>query len=114
MVFTVGTITLAVQMFAFYGSSVLIALIAQNIMGYSAYQAGLMISSGAVMALFAMPTAGRLIAIVDNRILITFGALVSGYGMLMASHLNFESTFWQITMPRVLLGGGGFHGFGFR
>ena len=104
--FTVGTITLAVQMFAFYGSSVLIALIAQNIMGYSAYQAGLMISSGAVMALFAMPTAGRLIAIVDNRILITFGALVSGYGMLMASHLNFDSTFWQVTMPRVLLGGG--------
>jgi DHA2 family multidrug resistance protein len=104
--FTVGTMMLAVQMFAFYGSSVLIALLAQNIMGYTAYQAGLMIASGAIMAVVAMPIGGRLISVVDPRILIATGALVSGLGMLMASRLNFEATFWQVTMPRVLLGAG--------
>ncbi len=104
--FAMGTIMLAIQTFAFYGCSVLIALLGQKIMGYTAYQAGLVIASGAIVSVIAMPLGGRLMSFVDLRLLIGTGALVSGFGMLLASHLNFEATLWQVTMPRALLGAG--------
>ena len=104
--FTTGTLMMSIQMFAFYGSIVLISLYAQKTMGYTAYQAGLIVASGAVMSVIAMPLAGRLLTYVDPRILIGTGALVSGYGMLRATQLNFDATFWQVMMPRIFLGMG--------
>jgi DHA2 family multidrug resistance protein len=104
--FTIGTLMMSIQMFAFYGSIVLIALYAQKIMGYTAYQAGLIVASGAIMSVIAMPLAGRLLTYVDPRILIGTGALVSGYGMLRATQLNLEATFLQVMLPRVFLGVG--------
>jgi DHA2 family multidrug resistance protein len=104
--FTIGTLMMSIQMFAFYGSIVLIALYAQKIMGYTAYQAGLIVASGAIMSVIAMPLAGRLLTYVDPRILIGIGALVSGYGMLRATQLNLEATYWQVMLPRVYLGMG--------
>ncbi len=104
--FALGTIQIAILSFGFYGSVVLISLFAQTIMGYTSYQAGLVIASGAVASVVTMPLAGRLLSFVDPRILIGPGALTSGIGMLLASHLNVEATFWQVMMPRLLLGMG--------
>jgi DHA2 family multidrug resistance protein len=106
LTFTAGTIMMSVQMFAFYGCIVLIALFAQTIMGYTGYQAGLVVASGAIASVIAMPLAGRLLSYIDPRLLIGTGALVSGFGMLKASHLNFDATFLQVMTPRLLLGVG--------
>jgi DHA2 family multidrug resistance protein len=104
--FALGTIQIATLSFAFYGSIVLIALFAQTIMGYTAYQTGIVIASGAMASVVTMPMAGRLLSFIDARVLIGTGALVSGIGMLLASHLNMEASFWQVMLPRVLLGMG--------
>lgn len=104
--FAIGTILMAIQMFSFYGPVVLIALFAQTIMGYTAFQAGMVIASGAVVSVVVMPLGGRLLSIIDPRLVIGTGALVSGFGMVLASHLSNEATFWQVMMPRVLLGMG--------
>ncbi|MBW1767306.1 MAG: DHA2 family efflux MFS transporter permease subunit [Deltaproteobacteria bacterium] len=106
LTFTVGTMMMSIQMFAFYGCIVLIALFAQTIMGYTGYQAGLVVASGAITSVITMPLAGRLLSYVDPRILIGTGALVSGFGMLLASHLSLDATFWQVMMPRIFLGMG--------
>jgi len=86
--------------------TLLIALFAQTIMGYTAYQTGVVIASGAAASVITMPMAGRLLSFVDARLLIGTGALVSGLGMLYASHLNMGASFWQIMLPRLLLGMG--------
>lgn len=104
--FAVGTILMAIQMFGFYGPVVLIALFTQTIMGYTAFLAGVVIASGAAPSLVTMPLGGRLISIVDPRLIIGIGALVSGFGMLLASHLSTEAAFWQVAVPRILLGMG--------
>jgi len=104
--FAIGTILMAIQMFGFYGSIVLIALFAQTIMGYTAFQAGLVIASGAIASVVIMPLGGRLLSVIDPRLLIGTGALVSGFGMVLASHLSSEATFWQVALPRMLLGMG--------
>ena len=104
--FAIGSIQIAFLSFGFYGSIVLIALLAQTIMGYTIYQTGLVIASGAIASVVTMPMAGPLLSYVDPRLLIGTGALVSGFGMLLASHLNMGASFWHIMMPRVLLGMG--------
>lgn len=104
--FAFGAIQVAMLNFGFYGSIVLIALFAQTIMGYTAYQAGLVLASGALASVVTMPLGGRLLSYIDPRILIGTGALVSASGMLLASHLHLGASFWQIMMPRVLLGMG--------
>jgi DHA2 family multidrug resistance protein len=104
--FAIGTMLMAIQMFGFFGSIVLIALFAQTLMGYTALQAGIVVASGAMTSVIAMPVAGRLLSVVDPRLLIGTGALVSGLGMLQASYLNLQATYWQVMMPRVLLGMG--------
>jgi DHA2 family multidrug resistance protein len=104
--FALGTIQISILSFSFYGSIVLIALFAQTVMGYTAYQTGIVIASGAVASVITMPLAGRLLSFVDARLLIGTGALVSGLGMLFASHLHMGASFWQVMLPRVLLGTG--------
>ncbi len=104
--FALGTVQIAILSFGFYGSIVLIALFAQTIMGYTNYQAGLVIASGAIASVVTMPLAGKLLSYVDARVLIGIGALVSGWGMQFASSLNTEASFWQVTIPRLLLGMG--------
>jgi len=104
--FAVGTILMAIQMFGFYGPVVLIALFTQTIMGYTAFLAGVVLASGAIPSIVTMPLGGRLISIVDPRLIIGIGALVSGFGMLLASHLSNEAAFWQVAVPRILLGMG--------
>ncbi len=102
--FTVGTVLMALQNFGFYGAIVLIALFAQTLMGYTTLQAGLVIASGAVTSVVTISLAGRLLNLLDYRLMIGAGALVSGLAMLKASSLNLEASFFQVMMPRLLLG----------
>jgi DHA2 family multidrug resistance protein len=104
--FALGTIQIAILNLGFYGSIVLISLFSQSIMGYTSYQAGLVIASGAIASVVTMPMAGPLLSFIDARILIGIGALVSGMGMILASHLTMGASLWQVMLPRVLLGMG--------
>jgi DHA2 family multidrug resistance protein len=104
--FGAGIVLTAVQSFAFYGAIVLIALFAQTLMGYSTLQAGLVIASGASTSVITMPLAGRLLPVVDARLIIGAGALVSGWAMVEASSLSLDASFLQIMLPRFLLGAG--------
>ncbi|MBI3988836.1 MAG: DHA2 family efflux MFS transporter permease subunit [candidate division NC10 bacterium] len=102
--FTIGIILMALQNFGFYGAIVLIALFAQTLMGYTTLQTGLVIASGAVTSVVTISLAGRLLTLLDYRIMIGAGALVSGLAMLKASSLSLEASFFQVMMPRLLLG----------
>jgi DHA2 family multidrug resistance protein len=104
--FAAGILLTAVQSFAFYGAILLIALFAQALMGYTTLQAGLVIASGASMSVLTMPLAGRLLTLVDARLIIGCGALLAGWAMLEAAALSLDASFWQVLLPRFLLGAG--------
>ena len=53
--------------FILFGTTVLIPLFVQPMMGYTAEQAGLVISPGGIAILFLMPLVGFLVGRVDNR-----------------------------------------------
>jgi DHA2 family multidrug resistance protein len=68
-----------------YGTTVLFPLYVQGVMNYSAQQAGLVLSPGALAIAFLMPVAAAVMASIDARILIAFGFAVTALALFYMS-----------------------------
>jgi len=69
-----------------FGTTVLIPQYLQTVMGYTAENAGLVLSPGGFTVMICMPIVGQLISRVDGRLLIAFGFIVLSSAMIhMAS-----------------------------
>jgi DHA2 family multidrug resistance protein len=75
--FAVGNVLLFVLGFTLMGSTVLVPLFVQSLLGYTATDAGLVLSPGGFAIMLLMPITGALSGKIDSRIFITIG-LVSG------------------------------------
>lgn len=74
MMFTLGIVI--------YTVSVLIPSFLQAFMGYTAYLAGLALSPGALVVILLLPVVGRLGTILDGRVLIATGFLITSLAMI--------------------------------
>jgi DHA2 family multidrug resistance protein len=104
--FAVGTILMFLLGFGLYGSFTMLPLFVQQLMGYTATWAGLVLSPGGVMSLFAMGFVGRMVGRVDTRLLVTFGALMNVYAMWLLQHVYLGVDFWYVTLGRITQGFG--------
>lgn len=95
--------------FILFGSTVLLPMMVQTLMGYTATQAGLLLSPGGLTVLVAMPFIGMLISKVDVRHMITFGLLCNCIAMFLFSHMNLQTDYWSLATVRMIQG----LGFGF-
>jgi DHA2 family multidrug resistance protein len=77
-----------------YGTTVLLPILVQTLMGYTAEWAGLVLSPGGLITLFVMPLVGRLLAKVQPRWLVVCGLLILGVGMYELSELSLQTGFW--------------------
>src|SRR5579863_6479333 len=77
-----------------YGTTVLLPILLQTQMGYTAQWAGLVLSPGGLVTLFVMPLVGRLLGIFQPRWLVVCGLLILGFGMFRLSLLNLQTGFW--------------------
>src|SRR3569623_51785 len=66
---------------ALYSSTVLIPQFLQEIMGYSARQAGMAVSSGGLVLMFLFPVAGALAPKFDARKLVSVGCVITTWGL---------------------------------
>ena len=64
-----------------YSSTVLIPQFLQEIMGYSAEQAGMAVSSGGLVLMFLFPVAGFLAPKFDPRELVAMGFIITTFGL---------------------------------
>jgi len=71
---------------ALYGSTVLLPQYLQVWMGYSAQDAGMVLSPGGVTVILLLPIVGRLISKVDSRYLIAFGFLILSAALFHMAH----------------------------
>jgi DHA2 family multidrug resistance protein len=104
--FLVGTVLIAVVGAALYGTVALLPLFLQTIMGYPALQSGMAVSPRGIGAFFASIVVGRIVAKVDNRLLIAAGFLILAYGSYELTQINLEIAFKNIMMPNVVMGVG--------
>jgi DHA2 family multidrug resistance protein len=86
-----------------YSSTVLIPQYLQEIMGYSAEQAGMAVSSGGLALMFLFPVAGALAPKFDPRWLVAFGFIVTTYGLWRMTGLNLNTSFAMAVSWRVVI-----------
>jgi len=79
---------------ALFGSTVLLPQYLQVLMGYSAQQAGMVLSPGGFVVILLLPLVGRLVSRVDARLLIGFGFMVLSMSLVyMTGHLYADIDF---------------------
>jgi DHA2 family multidrug resistance protein len=88
---------------ALYSSTVLIPEFLQEIMGYSARQAGMAVSSGGLVLMFLFPVAGALAPKFDPRKLVSIGFIITTWGLWRMSTLNLNISFGQAVSWRVFI-----------
>ena len=97
--FTLATGSMLILGFVLYGSTALLPLFLQTLLGYTATQSGLVLSPGGLAILLCMPFVGRLVRKVEARWLIIFGILVSSTGLFWMSKfslgIDFRTAMWS-------------------
>ncbi len=104
LTYSTGTFLMGVVGFILYGAIVLLPLQAQSMLGYTALEAGKIIAPGGMATLLTMPMAGALLGRFDARPLIITGTLLLASALYLLSGQNFNSGYWQLAFPRILMG----------
>ncbi len=104
--FSSGNLIIFLGFFSFFGSIVLLPIYLQNLMGYTAFLAGLVLGPGGLSTLFMMPIVGRLVGVIDARYLLSFGMVANAYALYLMSAFTLETDFWTIIWPRIIQGAG--------
>jgi DHA2 family multidrug resistance protein len=102
--FAVGACLIALLGALLYGTTAVLPLFMQNVLHYTALDAGLALSPRGIGAFVATIVVGRLIGKVSNRILIGFGFFVLAYASFLLSHINLSVGMSSIIWPSVING----------
>ena len=98
--FAIASIFLMLTGVIVFGSTLFIPQLLQQVMGYTATDAGLALTAGGVATLIAMPIVGILSGKVDARLLIGAAFVVEALALLNMSHLNTNMSFGDAALAR--------------
>ena len=84
-----------------FGTTQLIPQMLQQVMGYSSFDAGLALTLGGIATLVAVPFAGRLVGVVDARILLGGALFVQAAALWNLSHFSADISFADAAMGRL-------------
>jgi MFS transporter, DHA2 family, multidrug resistance protein len=104
--FTIGNILGILSGFGLYGTSLILPLFFQTILGFTAFDTGLALLPGALSTAVSMIIVGRLLNRIDARASIAFGFLVFGLSTWMLGGLTTDAGFWDVFWPRLIQGFG--------
>ncbi len=86
---------------ALFGATVLLPQLVQTLMGYTAEQAGIVLSPGAVVIILMLPFIGKMVGKVDPRWMIALGFFLAGVGLLNMTHVDADMDIKTIVLMRV-------------
>jgi len=86
--FAICTLTMLVMGMVLYGSTTLLPLLLQTLLGYTSLLSGLVLSPGGFVVVACMPLVGKLLTHYQPRWLVVFGVLACAGGLLIMSGFN--------------------------
>ena len=89
--------------FALYGTTFFLVLYLQNVMDYSALQAGLVLAPISFLMLVLSPIFGKLAGRYGPRIFMALGPLTIGLGLLLFMWLQPDSSYWTGLLPAIVV-----------
>ncbi len=98
--FATGFLAISALGFTLYAAAVVIPQFAQQVLGYNAVLAGLVLSPGALVIIMLIPFVTRLLPIVQTRFLIATGFFINGVSMLYSSSLDPQIDFRTLVYIR--------------
>src|SRR3954452_24586039 len=100
--YTLATTAMLVLGFVLYGSTALLPLFLQTLLGYTATLSGMVLSPGGIAILACMPMVGLLVRKYQPRWLVIFGVLVCSTGMLLMSRFTLNLDFGTAMRTRIV------------
>jgi MFS transporter, DHA2 family, multidrug resistance protein len=104
--YAVGTFLMTIVGFVLYGSTVLLPLLMQELLGYTATHAGITNLPRGMASFLFMPVVGILVGKVDSRKLLAFGLIATAGAMFAVSFFSLDVGFWNFWWPLMLQGAG--------
>lgn len=102
--YSTGVFLMALLGVGLYGTTVLIPLVLQTLLGYPALQAGIAMAPRGLGSFIAMPVVGIMMAKFDPRKMLSAGMLVCGWTLFELSRLNLNAGFWDFCWPQFYMG----------
>ncbi|HET9839655.1 MAG TPA: DHA2 family efflux MFS transporter permease subunit [Candidatus Angelobacter sp.] len=102
--YSTGVFLMTVLGFVLYGSTVLLPLWLQTLMGYPALQAGMAMLPRGLGSFLFMPIVGILMGKIEARKLLAAGLIIASFSIYQLSKLNLNAGYWDIFWPQLLQG----------
>ncbi|AWN14885.1 DHA2 family efflux MFS transporter permease subunit [Salinisphaera sp. LB1] len=100
--FSIANIMMFMLGFVLFGSTLLIPQFVQQVLGYTATLAGLVISPGGFVIVVMMPIVGMLSGRVDARWMVGIGLTLVSISMFHMTGFDLDSSFSQLVLARCL------------
>jgi DHA2 family multidrug resistance protein len=100
--FALATASMLVLGFVLYGSTALLPLFLQTLLGYTAMLSGMVLSPGGIVICVAMPLVGILLRRYQARWLVIFGVMVSALGLIAMSRFTLQLDFATAVRSRIV------------
>jgi EmrB/QacA subfamily drug resistance transporter len=104
--YTGANLTMLLVALAMFGVFFFVSLYMQNVLGYSAVQAGAAFLPMTLLIILVAPMAGRTADRFGSRGLMTVGMTLIALQLALFSQLGADASFWQL-LPSLLIGGVG-------
>jgi MFS transporter, DHA2 family, multidrug resistance protein len=100
--FALATVSMLLLGFVLYGSTTLLPLFLQTLLGYTAMLSGMVLSPGGIAICFCMPLVGFLLRKYQARWLVIFGVTISVIGLMRMSHFTLDVDYNTAVWGRVV------------
>ena len=102
--YSTGVFLMAMLGVGLYGTTVLIPLVLQTLLGYPALRAGIAMAPRGLGSFIAMPLVGLIMTKFDPRKLLTLGMIVCAMTLFQFSRLNLQAGYWDYFWPQFEMG----------
>jgi DHA2 family multidrug resistance protein len=99
--FAIGAFSIFSMASILYSSAVVIPQLSQQVLGYTATWAGLILSPGALLVCFMIPLVGRAMSLVQTRYIVASGFFALGLAMIYSHGLAPDIDFTTLAMMRM-------------
>jgi DHA2 family multidrug resistance protein len=99
--FLIATMTMFMLGCVLYGSTALLPIFLQTLLGYTALLSGLVLSPGGILVVILLPVVGKLLTRVESRWLVVFGLSLMALSLFHMAHFNLDIDFRTAMMARV-------------
>lgn len=101
---TVGSVIILIFGVALFGSTFVLPQFLQNLLHYTAYDAGMVLLPRGIALFIVLPIVGHLFNLMDLRLLLSIGTASILYAFYLISHLSLDAGFWNLVTPLIFMG----------